>query len=553
MRQFSNVNESAKAAALSEALDQNFYGKRKRDSRLECAEDILSLLSANGLISGEFAAADLVEWLKENKPAKEAKKSAAKEKPSPDTVIAGSETAAKIPQVEGEIFLVTSAQNNTAPNLQAWDAFKDLAEYLEAKILVLPVFYNKNAFSPAVAEKEYFDPAIKDHVIDHTVSLFGDKVTLHGNAAILPTAKMPVNAAAALNNGEGLTIVGSPKQQFKMLPTLQDQDPRAAISTGTITNYNYIRGRAGSEAEADHCFGAWLLYSHNGEVYPINLQFKSGELFGYSQHLDLGLPYDHAAVKVGDLHAEQFDPVCHAETLHYLIDLQPDFVALDDLLHFETRNHHNISNGLHWYKMQDRSVIKDLAIAIAQLFEYCESLPDSQIYLTESNHNSALDSWLNDLKYQPATDPANSKIYYLLNYLVRDGIDNNAGELNALETAIKHCDQVLGELVVDDIPDNLAFGRGNVSTIVNRTEFCLHGHNGANGSRGSAGQFKQWALPLALGHTHTPNLVANCITSGVTGKLDQGYNRLGASSWKQADAIVYPNGAQQLLFKVSGF
>ena len=50
-----------------------------------------------------------------------------------------------------------------------------------------------------------------------------------------------------------------------------------------------------------------------------------------------------------------------------------------------------------------------------------------------------------------------------------------------------------------------------------------------------------------VGHSHTPAILEGCYQVGVTGKLDQGYNK-GPSSWMHAHCVLYGNGKRSLLF-----
>ena len=172
-------------------------------------------------------------------------------------------------------------------------------------------------------------------------------------------------------------------------------------------------------------------------------------------------------------------------------------------------------------------------------------MPD--VYVTESNHNSALDVWLDDKTYNSKGDPINAKLYHLLNWAVCEMLDDDFSEdCNALQLALELESELSG---LPALADNIRFGRGDVSEMWNNTEMSQHGHKGQNGSFGSPALFAKWGLNLATGHTHSPSLIGNVITCGVTASKKQGYNRLGASSWGQADSVIHDNGTQQLVFK----
>jgi hypothetical protein len=52
---------------------------------------------------------------------------------------------------------------------------------------------------------------------------------------------------------------------------------------------------------------------------------------------------------------------------------------------------------------------------------------------------------------------------------------------------------------------------------------------------------------MNTGHTHTPSILGACYTAGVAGSLEMGYN-IGASSWRLANILTWPNGQRQIIF-----
>lgn len=538
------LKESTQKAIIKAAKGANFWGKRLDDSRLGCAEGILGSLDLKGI-----EARDLVAWLEENQPAKEKKAAnkAASNKAAADTIVTGSSAplSSTLPvHADFRAYVITSAQNNTDLNAGAWDALRNVAADLGAEIIVLPFWYNKNAFSPA-AEKphESFHSELRPFMLKEYEDcfLFSRKgVKLMPSAAILPTAKLPVNAAKQLNTGEGLTVVGSPKQQLEMLPQLNGHI-RAGISTGTVTGINYTRSRAGSEAETEHVFGGILVWRNAKGLQVTQLQFIDGRIEYYAE--GLGSDWSEPPVmKLGDLHCEAYDPICWRKTIETVSNIQPVSVAVEDVLHFASRSHHNRHSGKHLYSAQGETVKAELTQVINQLNELADYVP--HVYVTESNHNSALDNWLDDKTYSPKNDPVNAKLYYLLNWALCDAIDHGEASYSALKLALEGLDHS----GLPTLYEPIVFGRGDVSEVWYGCEMSQHGHKGQNGSHGNPKLFAKWGTSLATGHTHSPSQFGKVITAGVTARKDQGYNRLGASSWAQAHAIVFSNGAQAHVF-----
>ena len=549
MKSIINHAEAKQKQALEVAQALGFFRKRNHDKQLETAERVIK---AADLFCEPL---ELVSWLIESKPTKNAKAA----EPEPEApIMTGSSYAldTQMQVLEQELtrpVIVTSAQNNTQP-VPAFYQLKALAESLGAELIVLPVYYNKKSLHKGVASAdENFHSDIRPYLLESDSWLFKRHgVRLCSQAGVIPTNKLPVNAAADFNSGEAVTIVGSPKQQMQCLPILANQTPRQAWTTGSVTGFNYIRGRAGSTAEKQHKYGGLLLTAgDSGEVNVTNLvQADNGTFISYLGdqfvHVDTDNSVNYLdkspnAIKLGDLHCEMYDPTQWQIALDLVLNLDPDFVAVDDVLHFSTRSHHNRHDSLHLYATRNESVQNDLAQVIKQLNELA-GVAES-VYITESNHNSALDHWIRDSGVKISNDSHNAKLYHLINWLVMDTIDSAENECNlALEIALKNSDLT----TLEALAENIEFGRMDVPKIGFKADFSQHGHKGQNGSAANPRLLEKWNLPLVTGHTHQMSIYGDVFTTGVTASKKQGYNRGGASSWQHGHVIEHCNGTCQM-------
>lgn len=539
---------------ISFCRELNFTGKRIRNSKLEVIEQALQALDLT-----QYDAAKLVDdiqaYFEDEKSKLEQAKQKASNKKSADTV-EGSTVAADLPVLAGDRFIVTCAQNNTVPT-EALAQLEALADHIEAQLIILPAFYNKHHFSQAVEdENEYFDPAIEPHLLLDDCWLFGvNEVRLCAEAAIGFTNKMPVNGAQQLNAGELMTIVGNPRQQYRTLPRLGFNDRiRKAWSTGAVTGYNYTRSGAGSKAEKTHKFGGVIVWRDDDNIIN-STNIRQGSLnsmmvyFGGTKCLKVNdkaqvsevLASDNVAVKLGDLHCEKKDAEQWHNALNLVCNLNPRFVAIDDVAHFESRSHHQRNNVIHDYKHRNSEVQNEVKTVIDDINELSYQI-DGTVYITESNHNAAVDIWLS----HPSSgdDAINSKFYHLASYLLRDAIDHGAtGETAlALEAVMLNSD-LTG---LPELASNIEFGRATIPYVGFEYDFSQHGDKGANGARGNVVEFDRWKLKLVTGHTHSPSIINDVFTTGVTGKLNQGYNAKGASNWDHAHVIEHCNGECQL-------
>lgn len=538
---------------LAAAKDNNFWGKRLRERKLGLCD---AIIKSCGLTQEQLESGFLCDWLNDNQPAKPKTEKAATSNKLDASTMTGeaSKKLAKMPVVSGEKFIVTTAQNNTTVS-PVFDQLKGLAEEIGATLVVLPVFYNKNAFSSAVeSEDEFFAPEVKPFLVEQDSWLGGEMlVRVMPSAAVNPTAKYPINKGRDLMAGELVNIIPATKQQMLTKPRMPSQPISEVWATGCCTVYNYTRSAAGSEAEKNHVFGGLFVQVDGDKVDVTNIRqaddgslclLDSGE-FGFNVYQrGVTNPSEYRpAVVLGDLHCEMQSVSAYTKTLNWLRALQPSLVAVHDILHFETRSHHNRQSGKHLYKMQvlGQTVHNDLIKVINQLNEIAETT--DCVYIVESNHNSALDNWLDDSAYNPKNDPINAKLYYLLNYAMCEALE--AGhDKTALELAFT---DVLERAGLPELASNIEFGSMGKSKVVHGYDLSQHGHKGQNGSAGNTTLFSKWNVKMVTGHTHSPMIVGDVYTVGVMAKLNQGYNVGGASSWNHANIVLHPNKTCQLV------
>lgn len=535
--------------------DNNFAGKRKRDTKLELVENALADLGLNNVDAAKLLERVQAHFDEKKQEAQRLKEAAKSNRKDADT-IEGATVAQGLPVIDtNEIYIVSAAQNNTVTT-GAHDQLRALANTLSAGLIYLPCFYNRSAFSTTVEdENEYFDKAIRDHVLTTESWLFEpNAVRLCAEAAIPLTTKRPVNAAQELNGGEICTVVGNPRQQLVTMPRLGNGLVRKAVSTGVVTGFNYNRGGAGAKAQKNHIFGGWVFWrDSSGAINHTNIvQCKDKTIilyFGHTfYHVNAKAEVKQAgrlptAIKLGDLHCERKDTIQWGKAIELVQALNPEFVAADDVAHFESQSHHSMGNALHEYKHRDTLVINELSQVIHDINQLAAAF-DGELYITESNHNAAVDKWISDSRN--ADSARNSKLFHLLSYLVREALDHGERSTSlALECAFRHTDMT----GLPALHDSVEWGRVDIPKPFAGWDYSQHGHQGNNGARGSANAFVKIMLQLVTGHTHSPFLDygAGVATTGVTGSLNQGYNRGGGSNWDHAHILGHCNGTVQMI------
>lgn len=540
----SQTIDAYKQSILIEASELNYWGKRLRDIKLTVCDSIIRNLGLN--VENDLEAFELADWLNDNQPAKPTKpKARAESNKLPVGTLTGSAQQARLETtvLDGSVFVVTSAQNNTEVN-PVFSQLEQLAEKLGGSLVVMPIHYNKAAFSQAVESKnENFANEVQPFLLESNVWLGGlGGVLLQVDAAVLPTAKQPVNAAMQLNAGEAVTVVASPKQDMQQIAVMlgQGDNLRQAWTTGTCTQYNYTRSRAGAEAESGHKFGGLIIRVTGNTAHVTNIyQGDDGSLLHWEHE---SVPVD---VVLGDLHCEMEDKKVTLDTQYWLADLEVENIAAHDILHFATASHHNRKSAKHNYAMLSagHSVAHDLE-QVADVINSYSALCE-QLFCVESNHNSAIDNWLDDTSAY-TNDVTNNKTWLMLNYGLRECIDGGEELTGGLELALSDSWQYANELGID-LDSNISFGHKHKRESWSGVEVSQHGHKGQNGSFGSTALFGKSGLTMVTGHTHTPAIRGKAFTVGVTASLDQFYNRGGLSSWNHANAVIMPNGTVQLV------
>lgn len=530
--QITAILEMHQEDVIQAALDNRFYFQKTTATRARKAEQATEDLFEHD----QDTLAIISVWLDDNKP-----------------VTIGGQVTSKNDNIErlpAGRYLVTAAQNNTAVHDGFLTNLKALALTEFAQLQVMPIRYTTQL--DALSKRDpYWVKEIKEYLLEEDAFIGSSSaVKLATSANLLPTVKMPMNAAAMLNSGEGLTIVASTKRQIKTLPRPKDGGKhRWVATTGVCTLRHYTDTRAGAEASESHVYGALLVnVSHDGSIEFNEITANEDGDFVYEMrqyHGGKGYPVlESQAMVLGDLHCEKMCAHSWDRTIAMVRRYRPATVVLHDTYDQTSRNHHNLNSGKFLYTMGDRSIIDDLIDVVSHVNEVaslCET-----VYLVQSNHDLALDRLLDSPAsvYDPAKDPVNAKTYHFLKYCLLESIDNGE-DIQALELAFRELREIAPQLPA--LASNVVFGNQSESYKIAGVELSQHGHHGNNGARGSANAYKGYRLAMVTGHTHAPLKDGDLTTVGVTGSLDMGYN-LGGTSWDRAHAIIDALGIVNLVF-----
>jgi hypothetical protein len=216
--------------------------------------------------------------------------------------------------------------------------------------------------------------------------------------------------------------------------------------------------------------------------------------------------------------------------------LKPRHQFLHDVFDMSYRNHHNIKDPHFRFKMHAAGTesVKDELTETAALMSGMLR-PYSQLIVVESNHDLALEKWLREQDYR--YDPVNALFFLEMQTAAYKAMEAQE-HLHIFEYACRK---------VNDSLYNARFLRTDESFVICGDIECgAHGHTGNNGARGSIRSFQMRGTRSNTGHTHSAAIKDGSYISGVSGKLQMGYNT-GGTSWSQSHIFTYPNGKRTIV------
>lgn len=516
---------------IKAAQDLNYWGKKLLTKKRLCAGEI-----ADQLTSGQHVT-EIMTFLDANRPAKPEKVAKAEKAEKAQVEPTFSHTSHhydNAPRIEvaGPV-VVYAVQNNAAQCAPVLATIARVVEELDAVAVACRVGY--------IVDK---DADSLDHVpvgTENGARWIGDHLILAGD--VIPTAKKPINHAKLASNSRALTILPHTRQQAESLPRAKGSPESWAITTGCATLPRYRQGRAGAEAHADHCLG-FTIVETDGSFKQVQLNedgigYHAGIRFSPEGITDL----IGGVVALGDVHAEKSDHDFLNKTCEWLDTIKPEAIIIHDLFDMTSRNHHNRQSGIFIAGQGDRTVEDDLADVLDVLDQIQAASPESMIYIVNSNHDRALDTWLDDPSVDPRKDGVNLPLWCTLQK-IRFGLAMAGEPLPVtLESALTLADEWEQQIDFSFI----RFLREDESLIINGIEYGQHGDRGINGARGGYTAFEKLGSPYVIGHSHSGYKNGKRVAVvGVTGSLDMGYNK-GASSWSHSHVFVGPDAVPQIV------
>ena len=452
-------------------------------------------------------------------------------------------------QFKGKTFVFTSAQSNTLIHDKFFKSLETYCDHNEAELVVSTFEYNKSEFH-MLSDDVWYDERIRDLICNEPMQIAKDLVFC-GEFNISPTAITPLSGLYNYTGGES-GIFPHAKMQVESVPTPKFDTPKILYTTGCLTQMNYIQKKAGTKAEWHHIFGALVVeIDEDGEwfVRQLTANSETGEFY------DLDVYYtpdgivekcNIEAINYGDIHSANVSEVVAdsswRESEFSILDvLKPKYQFLNDVHDQRARNHHNIKDPHFMFKMFHNKTesVQDEIVNTANIIK--ETIrPFSKTIIVESNHDLAIEKWLKESDYR--RDPVNAIFFLEMQTAIYKRIASGSS-LQVFEYACN--------LLVDGLEDVRFLKEDESFRIAGNIECGSHGHLGNNGARGGMQTYLKLGIKHNLGHVHGCALREGVCYAGMSGNLDQGYNK-GGSSWNHSHIITYTNGKRTIITLKNG-
>lgn len=453
-------------------------------------------------------------------------------------------------------YLLTSAQDDTDIHEPFWQNLLAYGEHIGAEVVVGPFTYNKAVFSDHETRSGCFRAALQPYLRYDRMDL--GPIVFCAEMNTLPTAKDPLSGLDAYT-GTKWGVFPHAKIALVTVPTLVGHMPKQIMTTGCVTRPNYIQKKAGLVAEFHHCIGATLVeIDTENRVWCRQINATSDGAFQDLESVvrEGVVSRDHRveAIGWGDIHDPKLDrqvamaawgidiDTREAQPGFSMIDvLRPRYQFFHDLLDFTARNHHRIKDHRFRFAMlhAGTDLVRDEVHGAARFLrlserDFCRSV------VVFSNHDDALGRWLDSADFRE--DPANAPYFLELQLARYRAIERGERHHNIFREALSWADErnLDGITFVDDHESFL------ICQDSGGIECAMHGHLGINGARGSARGFQKTSVRTNRGHDHSPSIHGGVYTGGLSGTMDQGYNR-GLSGWMHSHILTYKSGKRTLV------
>ena len=455
-------------------------------------------------------------------------------------------------------FVITYGQNNTPVHLGFHNALQHYLKKNNAELIVYQGKY-RNPTSIIEASKssgeEVWDAKIRPYLLN-TERKLNDRISIFP-ANTNPTATRPLSGFD-VSTEDRSGIFPHPKYQFKTIPTPSKSLPKILSTTGAITIPNYSESKAGAKSKIHHIIGAVIVEIVDDKKFHIRqisadedgsfYDIVGGECRKYSVD-GVSKPTNIETLVLGDLHHPFIDKKAYSASTSQMEKLKPNNVFLHDVLDCWSVNHHSRKDRFLNTAKQTHGVmnIEHEVNGAVGLINDISSLGKHNVYVVSSNHDDALDRWLNDENADNLG--VNAAYWHYLSWKKHLSATPALTGFKFVDAFQFSAQEKLAQL--NPNTKNVKFLPRDVPFMIKGVDFSCHGDQGASGSRGSALGFSKIGVKTVIAHSHSPQVVEGCFQVGVNSLIPLGYAK-GASGWLHTNCIQYPNGKRTLINMIDG-
>ncbi|HOW36675.1 MAG TPA: hypothetical protein PLK34_00275 [Candidatus Pacearchaeota archaeon] len=474
---------------------------------------------------------------------------------SPKTFILTSAQACYEPSKDEDMPPAGAGEGKAIPHENLLESFEKLKEITDGRLVIFPI-----------AGKNCKESILHEDLEDRNDIFLGSQLVFNSNLQYKDIVVPPQNVdpttgrTSAVSKYGSSIIIAHSKQRYLPVPVFNSQLPRYIYTTGAVTLPNYnLSNSKGDIADRNHVLGGLIVEVLDNKYYHIrNLRADEDGKF-----VDLGWEFDGSkdpkrigveAIVLGDIHWGDHDEQAIKANDEMIQYFQPKVIMLHDFFDGWSINHHEEDNYIRRARELKRgrlSLEDELKEDYSELVRLSLSVPqDVKIKIVASNHHRFLQKYINSDRWKEKGDLWNAEMAsYLFNKAIEAGRYLSESNLDDSVLLLQEGMKRFGP-----IPRNVEFLKAQDNCLIKGYQLAIHGDKGKNGGKG--GNAKARSITgggkSITGHSHAMEIYENTYIVGTSSRRDLPYTFGSSNAQIAANAVLYNNGAVQLIPSIEG-